>query len=158
MEELLLYHKLQVASIHQGMQLVLTGTGTMVISSNSSEQKWLEILTTLEFATKWNLKVQVTGSTLAIIEAITNKQALVVSDGSFKQGSRACAWIIKGSTSKYRIIGSMITPGFPGDQSSFQSKEASQYGLLITLWHILETKLQLQGSLTVACDGMSVLD
>jgi len=52
----------------------------------------------------------------------------------------------------------MITPGTPWDHSLFHSELAGQYGLLLTLWHIMEASSSLQGSIVVTCNGHLVLD
>ena len=48
-------------------------------------------------------------------------------------------------------------PGHPGDHSSFRSKAAGIYGALLTLWHFSQ-EYPLTGTITLACDGHSVLD
>jgi len=55
------------------------------------------------------------------------------------------------------IEGSMEMPGSPGNHSSFWSKAAGQYGLLMTLYYLL---CEHQGGrlIMVACDGQLVLD
>jgi len=55
------------------------------------------------------------------------------------------------------IIGTMTVPGSEGDHSSFRSKAAGLYGLLLTVWYMVKDN-PIQGSLTMACDGKSVLD
>jgi len=105
----------------------------------------------------WNLKIEKIGSNQSIWEAIQQDKALVVLDGSFPEQSGACTWIIKGKNSTDYIIGTMTVPGSKGDHSSFRSKAVSLYGLLLTVWYMLEDN-PIQGSLMVACDGKLVLD
>jgi len=70
----------------------------------------------------------------------------------------ACTWINESETVVSWIKGSMEMPSSPpGDHSSFQSKAAGQYGLLITLHYIL-SEHQEGGTIKVACNGQSVLD
>jgi len=52
----------------------------------------------------------------------------------------------------------METPGSPSDHSSFRSEAVGQYGLLLTLYHLLNNHHQGGGSILVTCDGRSVLD
>jgi len=84
------------------------------------------------------LNIQLSGSTKGIRDVIVSSKALAVSDGSFQNQSGAIAWIINGYSTTDHIVGSMITSGTTGDHSSFQSKVASQYGLLLTLWSLLD--------------------
>jgi len=57
----------------------------------------------------------------------------VVSDGSFKDKAGAAAWIIEGSDSMHRILGTWYTPGVKEDHSSFHSKLAGIVGALHTI-------------------------
>jgi len=98
------------------------------------------------------------GSEDKFLEALRASKAFTVLDRLYQQDHRACAWIIEGSTSTNRISGSMITPGTAGDHSSFRSKAAGVYGLLLTVWYCLSSTFKLPGALTVACNGKSVLD
>jgi len=84
-------------------------------------------------------------------------KALAVSDGSFQNQCGACAWIVKGANERNQIKGSMLTPGNTGDHSSFRSKAANLYGLLMTMWYLLKDNL-LTGILTAACGGRTVED
>ena len=52
----------------------------------------------------------------------------------------------------------MVTPGNTGDHSSFCSKAAGQYGLLLTLWSFMEECLVSKVTIMVACNGQSILD
>jgi len=119
---------------------------------------WRDKLTQSTFATNWQISIQVQGSEAQIVEAIGKCQASAVSDGSFQNQCGACAWIIEGLTSKDHITGSMVTPGALGDHSSFWSKAACQYGLLLTLHFLIEEYGTTMGLLIVTCDGWSVLD
>jgi len=105
----------------------------------------------------WNLKLQYSGLMEHLQQAIGFAKALAVSDGSFQNNCRACAWIIEGKTAKDHIKGSMQTPGQPGDHSSFQSKAVGIYGALLTIWYFSQ-EYPLTGTITLACDGCSVLD
>jgi len=66
-------------------------------------------------------------------------------------------WIIEGETSADRIEGSMHTPGQTSDHSSFCSEAAGIYGALLTIWFFVEEYIT-KGTITIACDGRSVLD
>jgi len=91
------------------------------------------------------------------MEAITSGSTLAVSDGSFQNHCGSCAWIIEGNQSEDQIEGSMLTPGCPGDHSSFQSEAAGVYSILLTMWYFLKDYL-MSGVLMVACDGRLAFD
>jgi len=48
-------------------------------------------------------------------------------------------------------------PGQSGDHSSFRSKAAGIYRALLTIWYFSQ-EYPLTGTITLACDGCSVLD
>jgi len=52
----------------------------------------------------------------------------------------------------------MVTPGNTGDHSSFCSKAAGQYGLLLTLWSFMEECPVFKSTIMVACNGQCILD
>jgi len=52
----------------------------------------------------------------------------------------------------------MITPGTTGDHSSFCSKAAGIYGILLTLSALQDNTVETTGSIKIACDGKSVLE
>jgi len=52
----------------------------------------------------------------------------------------------------------MITPRLAGNRSSFRSEVAGVYGLLLTLWYLLEGSTKPTGRLKVACNGKLVLN
>jgi len=57
----------------------------------------------------------------------------VVSDGSFKNDAGAAAWLIEGSDSETRLIGTWHTPGTTTDHSSFRSELMGIIGVLHTI-------------------------
>jgi len=119
-----------------GMWLMLTGIGEMVTTPKHTSNAWQKMETTT-LGTEWNLQIKSTGSMDKIREAIQAKKAIAVSDGSYQNDTGACAWIIEGLSSEHCIEGLMETPGSPGDHSSFRSKAVGQYGLLLTLYLLL---------------------
>jgi len=102
--------------------------------------------------TEWKLQIKCTGSMDQIRDAIKSETAIAVSERSIQHQTGACTWIIESEMATDCIEGLMEMPGSPGDHSSFQSKAAGQYGLLITLHYILP-KHQAGRTIKVACDG-----
>jgi len=79
-----------------------------------------------------------------------------VSDGSFWDRVGAAARIIEGHTLWTQVTGTIITPGGPDNHSSFWSKLAGIYGVLLTLKALVPGEKGL--SCCLACDGKSMLD
>ncbi len=84
--------------------------------------------------------------------------ARVVSDGSFKNRFGMAAWVYYNNETNVLLSSDkLVTPGYPEDQSSYQSKISRIYGIVAT---IVEMELFHDlggGSIKVACDGESAL-
>ncbi len=106
----------------------------------------------------WKIELEIKGDTTQILAAMQTNQAVAVSDRSYQADSSAVAWIIKGSTSTNQIQGSMITPGTTGDHSSFHSKAARIYGILLTLSALQDNAEDTMGNIEITCDGKLVLE
>jgi len=109
------------------------------------------------FSQTWKLEVETIGTEQVVVEAITQGTALVVSDGSFKEGQGAAAWTIKGRTATNKITGACLVPGTVEDHSAFWSELMGILGVLLTVHHILMDHDKVQGTLQVCCDGKSAL-
>jgi len=92
---------------------------------------WLQKLEQTPLGMEWQLSIHCQGSLEKIRHAIEANQALTVSNGSFQDQCRACAWIIEGKNSEDQIEGSMKTPGQKQDHSSFCSEAMGIYGALL---------------------------
>jgi len=141
----------------QGDKVALTGIGISVNPEPHRLLSWDQKLTQTTVGTDWHLTLRSRGSLENIRRAIATHTALAVSDGSFQEQTGASAWIIEGTGTEDRIEGSMITPGQKSDQSSFRSEAAGIYGALLTIWHFIQD-FPTDGTITLACDGRSVLD
>jgi len=93
-----------------------------------------------------------------IKEDISTNHAIAVLDGSFQSECGAVAWIMEGSSAANQIQGSMITPGAPGDHSSFRSKATGIYSILLTLHTLNDNADNTTGQIVLTCDGKSVLE
>ncbi len=90
-------------------------------------------------------------------EAIKNRMAITVSDGSYKRPHGTAAFIIEGYTSENRIVGKVITPGNAEDQSPYKSELAGILAALIITNIICEHHEIKEGGIELACDGLSAL-
>jgi hypothetical protein len=94
-------------------------------------------------------------STLA--EAIKNRTAIAVSDGSFAEGYGSATWVLEGDNEVGRLSGEAIVPGLASDQSAPCSELTGLYSILLHASHKCDKHRIQEGSLEVACDGLSAL-
>jgi len=130
----------------------------MVPEVTQVEDTWHDNLQKGPLGQAWNLQITITGLADQIQDDIRQQKVVAVLDGSYQHVTGAVAWIIEGATSHNRIQGSMITPGNPKDHSSFQSKVAGVYSILVMLQWLLATDPRDTGTIKIACDGHSVLE
>jgi len=104
---------------------------------DTEDNGWIDQINRMMLVNDWNLKIEQIGSDQNIQEAIQSGKALAVLDGSFQEQCGACAWIIKGKNNTDCIIGTMTVPSSEGNHSSFRSKAAGLYGLLLTMWYMV---------------------
>jgi hypothetical protein len=95
---------------------------------------------------------------MAIAIAIGNGTCIGVSDGSFKDAFGTASWTIcpAGSPSTC-ILGDLVVPGHPQDQSSFRSELAGLYALVIVIDALCNYQKISSGSVEIACDGKEAL-
>jgi len=144
-------------TILHGDLYTLTSFAEIAPDNRGGSAEWQEQLQESKMGKVWKIQINISSPVDLIQEAIIDRQAIAVSNSSFQQDSGVAAWLIKGKTSENCIQGLMITPGNPGDHSSFCSEAAGMYGILLTLktWlGIIDSK----GSLEIACNGKLVLE
>jgi len=145
----------QVVITQWGQQLILAGY--VNIQDQPTALEGIDKSIHSVVAQYWQLHLQFFGSLKELHQDLQVNQGFAVSDGSFQDGAGAAAWFIKGPMARSQVIGMIITPGSPEDQSSFRSKLVGIYSILLTLEALtLENKGLVCSCL--ACDGKSVLD
>jgi len=97
------------------------------------------------------------GSWSNLQQELLEGQGFAVSDGSYRLGSGAAAWILEGTTSHNCIRGECFVPGYDNDHSSFCSELLGLYSLLLFLHHAGRHSLNHKPTFKLACDGKSVL-
>jgi len=107
------------------------------------------------FSKELKLELWTTGAITYLHLELWNGEGYAVSDGSFRNGSWAAAWIIEGTNQANQLTGSCFTPGTAADHSTFRSKLAGLLGLLYTLsfWWPPSGKPPCH----IACDGQSAI-
>jgi hypothetical protein len=87
----------------------------------------------------------------------------VVSDGSFKDGFGSASAILEHTETGQRIYIDCIVPGSTSCQSSYRSELSGLYTIVFFITTLLEhyhgsEAPQMEGKITVGCDGESALD
>ena len=95
---------------------------------------------------------------ITIVEAIRQSQAIVVCDGSYKDGFGTAVYVLEGSTSLNRLVAVNVVPGFTMDQSSYQSKLAGLYGVVAMVQLICEQYMVTSRAIEVGCNSSSALN
>ncbi len=93
-----------------------------------------------------------------IAEAIRNRSAVSVSNGSFKEGYGTAAWVIEGDDARGRLVGRAISPGSEQDQSPYRSELTGIYATMLTVQKICQYFNVTEGAIELGCDGMSAID
>jgi hypothetical protein len=98
------------------------------------------------------------GDGSAVAEAIRNNEAVMVSDGSFKDQRGTAALVLQGATHTGKARAVNRVPGKPEDHDSFRSEFSGLIGIA-TLVELLCEYFEITGrSVEVACDGLSALN
>jgi len=72
-----------------------------------------------QFIQQWNIKHHQEGEIDQLVEVIQKGQAVVVSNGSYKDATGAAAWTIEGMMAQHQITGQGTTPGTTQDHSPY---------------------------------------
>ncbi len=120
-----------------GQKLVLTGSSPCETPSHGIDP--CHQIRTDPFAITWKLNLTLVGSQRTMMNGLQAGLGYAVSDGSYKDDAGAAAWIIEGSDSTSRLIGTWYTPGTTDNHSSFRSKIA---GIILINqnfgWHVTD--------------------
>jgi len=119
----------------KGNHIRLTGYGKI------APAKWrlgrtIDDICAIPFNREWALDLTVQGNLNQLLREVTHGSGLGVSDGSYRDGRGAAAWVVEGCDGRNRLLGQICTPGLDTDHSSFRSELAGLYSLLFTLWHL----------------------
>jgi hypothetical protein len=95
---------------------------------------------------------------ITIAQALKNKAAIAVSDGSFKDSYGTAAWVVEGLNSYGRMMGQVITPGGPSDHSSYRSELSGIYSILVVVNQLCAHYKIVDGEIELACDGLSAIN
>jgi len=109
------------------------------------------------FYRKWKWEIRVKGTVQVIVQAIQDGQALAVSDGLFKDGKGAAAWIKEGHSGQDKISGACLVLGKAEDHSTFQSELMGILGMLLMVMYMMERHGPIDGNLKLCCNGKSAL-
>ncbi len=136
------------------MAITLTGSGPIEVERSKPEG--IAAIAQHQYGREWKWELTVTGNLQLLIEDICDGNRYAVSDGSFRDGRGAAAWIIEGRTNQNRIVGKCFSPSSNDGHSSFRSELAGVYATLFTISMIIQQNTD-PTFLQLACDGKSVL-
>jgi hypothetical protein len=74
------------------------------------------------------------GTTIA--KAITQGEAIAISDGSFQDQFGTASWVIEGNCDRGRITGDVTIPGYYTDHSSYRSELTGIYAIMVCVKHL----------------------
>ena len=107
---------------------------------------------------QWALRdIMMTESIDNIVTDIAAGTAVAVSDGSYKDSKGTASWIVENASGTQRIVGRVVVPGYPSDQSAYRSEIAGLYGVTLIIEMITKVWGLPSGSVIVGCDGKSAL-
>jgi hypothetical protein len=92
-----------------------------------------------------------------IAEAIRQRKAVAVSDGSYKDEFGTAAYVLEGANSENRLVGVLVSPGRPEDQQSSRSELAGLYGVVVMVNLVCKQFDIKDGVIEVGCDSQSSL-
>jgi hypothetical protein len=93
-----------------------------------------------------------------IVQWLELEDAIVVSDGSYKENMGTSSWRILNKHDETKIIaGANFVPGRAQDLSSYQSKLAGMFSIIIFIFLVVELFEMDQGKVELACDGIEAL-
>ncbi len=95
---------------------------------------------------------------VTITQALKHREAIAVSDGSFKNEYGTAAWVIEGESSDSRMCDQVIAPGGPQDQSPYRSELTGIYSILLMVNKLCQYYEIKDGEIELACDGLSAHD
>jgi len=107
-----------VLECHQHI-LVQSGSTIRPQSSDQEHNNNEQTTQLCQFRVCWQFEEDVMGDLSAIVNTIGNGTAIAVSDGSFKEGSRAAAWTIEGAEATNKVTGACLVLGIGEDHSAF---------------------------------------
>jgi len=95
-----------------------------------------------------------------ILQAISNRHVVAVSDRSFKESQGTAAWVFYDDCDLKTALGEgvMMTPGATWAQGLYQSKLAGIYGIVSTVNALLNFHWQEHGVILIVWNGESALN
>jgi hypothetical protein len=133
--------------------VILTGYAERVMVSHNTQDAGLELeIEQLLAGSEW----QDDGREVA--EAIRNRVAVAVSDGTVRDNRGAAAAVLGGATSVNRIRVSAQVPGTPENQASFRSEALGLLLIVATVKKICQRHGITEGRINIACGGLAALN
>lgn len=138
---------------------ICSGYGDILSSTSASFKSLQDYLQSLQPNEQWCIANSLVEDGCRIIaEAIRNRVAIAVSDGSFKDAYGTAIWVLEGDTSNGRIIGCVIAPGNSSNHLAYRSELSGILAVTVMVTHLCSYFSITKGSVELACDGLSAID
>jgi hypothetical protein len=146
----------------KGNQWICSGFDDILMNQTnqpSTNQSFFDHLMNLPPHDRWFMEhLDMIDQGVTIAQAQRNREAIAVSDGSFKNEYGTATWVIEGDSSYGRLCGKVIAPGGSRDHSPYRSELTGIYSILIMVNKLCEYYEISDGEIELACDGLSALD
>jgi hypothetical protein len=144
---------------HNRQRIICTGYSPILSQPPNRADTFSQYIKGAVEGEKWcfaHLDMTDDGTILA--KAISQGDAITISDGSFQDTYGTAAWVLEGSDSAGRMRGAVIVPGNANDQSAYRSELAGIYSILVAVTKLCNFFDIQQGAIELGCDGQSALD
>jgi hypothetical protein len=151
---------LERATIYKkGHKIICTGHSPILSRPAPQARSFSDFLMQSKEDEKWCLACltfEDDGAILAL--AISQGDAIAVSDGSYQDTYGTASWVLEGTNSTGRILGDVVVPGNEHDQTAYRSELTGIYAILLTVSKLCQYYKINRGAMELGCDGKSALE
>ena len=142
-----------------GLLVRMTGYTSEVPTTNPMIHCFQDYVDSQPHTRIWCVQqLTIDGDGSALAQAIKNNEAVMVSDGSFKDARGTAAIVLQGPNADGEARAVNRVPGEPEDHDSYRSEVSGLLGIATLIELLCEFFDIQQGSVEVACDGLSALN
>ena len=140
-------------------RIICTGFAPTKEQSINKASNFSQFLQHSDEGEKWCFAhLDMTDDGITLAQAISQGDAIAISDGSFQDTYGTAAWVLEGIDSVGRIKGAVVVPGTAKDQSAYRSELAGIYSIMVAVTKLCKFFEIQQGAIELGCDGQSALD
>lgn len=140
-------------------RIVCTRYSPILPKTNVKAESFLHHLCSSKPGERWCFdRIELSDDGFTLAKAIKQGDAIVISNGSFKEQFGTASWELEGGSSDGRIMGVVTAPGTWKDQSTYRSELTGIYSIMVCVKNLCEFYNITAGSIELGCDGQSALD